>query len=57
MELVDATVTVDLTTLECFVKHVAKSVRMGVLLTLMNAPVRVWRDLLETIARHVGSCF
>ena len=57
MELVDATVTVDLTTLECFVKHVAKSVRMGALLTLMNAPVRVWRDLLETIARHVGSCF
>ena len=48
-------VTVHLTTLECFVKHVANNARMGALLTLMNVSVCVWRDLLETIARQVKS--
>ena len=46
-------VTVQTTTLECSVKHAANNARMGALLTPMNAPVRVWRDLLETTVGQV----
>ena len=46
-------VTVDLTTLECFVKHVAKSVRMEALLTVVTALACVWMDSLEITVGQV----